>query len=48
MKEDTQSKDLKIRAQHYDLGFEEQSEHSKIEEIMYIKLQKYEVFHTLC
>lgn len=48
MKDDTESKYLKTKARCYDLAFEEkQNEHSKIEEIMYIKLQKYETLHTL-
>lgn len=51
MKEDAQNKDLNVKARlwDYDVGFkEEPNEYSKIEEIIYIKLQKYETLHTLC
>lgn len=42
------TKDLKTKAKCYDIGFEEkQNEHSMIEEILYIKLQKYETLRTL-
>lgn len=45
MKEHAQNKDLNIKVRCYDVDSkEEPNEYSKMKEIIYIKLQKYECF----